>query len=72
LAGDAALDLPAGALLGQFNLGSTVVVVAERGLIRWDASLAEGTPVRMGTRLGQTARPEASQPAGPGTEQDRC
>lgn len=49
---DPALDLPAGGLLGQFNLGSTVVIVAERGLIRWDDNLASGAPIRMGARLG--------------------
>ncbi|MBL8201806.1 MAG: phosphatidylserine decarboxylase [Chromatiales bacterium] len=46
-------ELPAGGLLGQFNLGSTVVVVAERGLIRWDDGLHQGGPIRMGARLGQ-------------------
>lgn len=51
----AALDLPAGGLLGQFNLGSTVVIVAERGLIRWDDNLETGAAVRMGSRLGQSA-----------------
>ncbi len=48
------LNLPAGGLLGQFNLGSTVVIVAERGLIRWDGNLETGAPIRMGTRLGES------------------
>lgn len=48
------LALPAGGLLGQFNLGSTVVIVAERGLIHWDDSLQHGAVVRMGVRLGRT------------------
>jgi phosphatidylserine decarboxylase len=52
---DPALDIPAGGLLGQFNLGSTVVVVAASGLISWDDDQASGTPVRMGTRLGLSA-----------------
>lgn len=47
-----AVELPAGGWLGQFNLGSTVVIVAERGLVRWDDGLALGTAVRMGNRLG--------------------
>lgn len=51
---DPALNLPAGGLLGQFNLGSTVVIVAERGLIHWDDNLQTGVPVRMGARLGQS------------------
>jgi phosphatidylserine decarboxylase len=41
-------------LAGQFNLGSTVVIVAERGLIQWDDNLQSGVPVRMGARLGQS------------------
>jgi phosphatidylserine decarboxylase len=51
---DPALNLPTGGLLGQFNLGSTVVIVAERGLIHWDDNLETGAPVRMGARLGQS------------------
>jgi len=52
---DPALTIPAGGLLGQFNLGSTVVIVAERGLITWDGDTAPGAVVRMGTRLGKSA-----------------
>ncbi|TFG83018.1 MAG: phosphatidylserine decarboxylase [Chromatiales bacterium] len=52
---DPALMIPAGGLLGQFNLGSTVVIVAERGLITWDDDPNRGVPIRMGTRLGQSA-----------------
>ena len=51
---DSSLHLLAGGWLGQFNLGSTVVIVAERGLIRWDGNLEAGAPVRMGTRVGQS------------------
>lgn len=51
---DPQLQIPAGGLLGQFNLGSTVVVVAERNLIRWDSAVVPGEPVRMGARLGQS------------------
>lgn len=58
---DPALRLPAGGLLGQFNLGSTVVIVAERHLLRWDEALRAGGPVRMGVRLGK-----ANGAAGPG------
>ena len=50
---DPQLQIPAGGLLGQFNLGSTVVVVAERNLISWDSGAGPGKPVRMGARLGQ-------------------
>jgi phosphatidylserine decarboxylase len=48
------LAIPAGGLLGQFNLGSTVVVVAEKGLIDWDAGSIAGRSVRMGEGLGQS------------------
>jgi phosphatidylserine decarboxylase len=48
------LAIPAGGLLGQFNLGSTVVVVAEKGLIDWDAGSITGRKVRMGEGLGQS------------------
>lgn len=49
------LAIPAGGLLGQFNLGSTVVVVAEKDLLKWDAGRVAGCSVQMGTGLG-TAR----------------
>ncbi|MEO8225081.1 MAG: archaetidylserine decarboxylase [Gammaproteobacteria bacterium] len=61
---DAQLLLPAGGLLGQFNLGSTVVIVAERGLVDWDAAASAGQPVRMGIGLGQ--RREDGVPSRPG------
>ena len=48
-------ELATGALLGQFNLGSTVVLVAERGLIRWDEKMTTGGIIRMGQRLGEIA-----------------
>lgn len=47
------LAIPAGGLLGQFNLGSTVVIVAERKLIEWDAGWTSGRSVRMGEALGR-------------------
>lgn len=47
------LAIPAGGLLGQFNLGSTVVIVAERKLIEWDAGWSSGRSVRMGEALGR-------------------
>jgi phosphatidylserine decarboxylase len=51
-ADDPRVAIPAGGLLGQFNLGSTVVVIAEQGLVTWDAGLPVGGPVRMGEQLG--------------------
>ncbi len=47
---DMAFD--AGALLGQFNLGSTVVMVAAPGVLCWQA--AAGRNVRMGEVIGTT------------------
>lgn len=47
------LSIPAGGLLGQFNLGSTVVVVAEKNLITWDAGSIARRSVQMGEGLGQ-------------------
>ena len=49
---DPRTQLAAGSQLGQFNLGSTVVVIAERGMLRWLPELAPGMPVRVGRCLG--------------------
>ena len=49
---DPRLQLAAGDPLGQFNLGSTVVIVAEHGLISWAPGVTTGAPVRMGVQLG--------------------
>jgi phosphatidylserine decarboxylase len=43
--------------LGQFNLGSTVVLLFPRGAIEWDAALASGQSVRMGQALGRRLAP---------------
>lgn len=46
--------LATGDLLGQFNLGSTVVVALGQALAaEWRTELAAGTVVRMGQRLGR-------------------
>lgn len=47
--------LAKGAELGRFKLGSTAIVLFGRGAVEWEAGLANGSPVRMGQRLG-TAR----------------
>ena len=54
--GAGAPDLPRGGLVGQFNLGSTVIVVAPRGAVAWDAGLDTGMMVRVGQRLGGCLR----------------
>jgi phosphatidylserine decarboxylase len=47
-----ATRLPRGAVLGQFNMGSTVVVLLPPGAARWRADLEEGSPVRVGETIG--------------------
>jgi len=39
--------------LGVFEMGSTVILLFQKGRVRWDASLAPGAPVRMGQRIGE-------------------
>jgi phosphatidylserine decarboxylase len=55
--GGGPVSLATGDWLGQFNLGSTVIVVAGRGLLRWRAGLSPGDAVRVGERLGTLDRP---------------
>ncbi|MEE4317388.1 MAG: archaetidylserine decarboxylase [Erythrobacter sp.] len=47
------MALEAGAEMGRFYLGSTVVLLFEPGRVEWDASLSPGAPVRMGQALGR-------------------
>ena len=51
-AGDT-VRLEAGAEMGRFYLGSTVVLLFEPGRVEWDEGLAPGSPVRMGQALGR-------------------
>lgn len=44
-----------GALLGWFNMGSTVVVLFPPGRCQWDAGLTSGARVKMGQTIGTTA-----------------
>lgn len=46
-------QLERGALLGQFNLGSTVIVVLPPNCVTWDPAICAGRPVRVGQRLGR-------------------
>ncbi len=41
-----------GALLGWFNMGSTVIVLAPAGTGAWSSELVPGAPVRVGQRIG--------------------
>lgn len=51
-AGDG-VALPRGAELGRFNMGSTVIVLFQRGRVRWAPALTAGAGVRMGTAIGR-------------------
>jgi len=55
--GDDHVQLGRGDLLGQFNLGSTVILAAGPGVLDWDSSLRLGQPLRMGQRIGRLAAP---------------
>lgn len=45
--------LEKGAELGRFLLGSTVICIFPRGKVKFAKGLANGTPVKMGERLGE-------------------
>jgi phosphatidylserine decarboxylase len=44
--------LATGAEMGRFNMGSTVIVLLQRGRVRWLDSLRAGVAVRLGERIG--------------------
>ena len=48
--------LEAGAEMGRFNLGSTVILLFPPGAVSWDPALAPGSPVRFGQRIGRCDR----------------
>lgn len=50
--------LDAGAELGRFNMGSTVVLLFAPDYCRWRADLRSGATVRMGQALADLARPD--------------
>ena len=50
---DAGLDLTAGAEMGQFYLGSTVVLLFEPGKVAWQDDLKPGHPLRMGQAIAR-------------------
>lgn len=52
---DAPNTVAKGDEIGRFNLGSTVIVVAERGFLNWREDLDAGQTVRCGERIGQLA-----------------
>ena len=46
------VDLTRGAEMGRFLLGSTVVMLFPRGVLRFDPAWAAGRPIRMGEHMG--------------------
>lgn len=49
-------ELGRGAEFGRFNLGSTVIVLASRGLLAWRDDRAAAQPICMGMAIGQVQR----------------
>lgn len=47
------LKLDKGQELGRFNMGSTIILLFERGRMSWDPSLAPGSEVRLGQVIGR-------------------
>ncbi len=52
---DRPIPLAKGAELGMFEMGSTVIVLFEKGRIFWDSKLAPGATLRLGERIGVKA-----------------
>lgn len=46
-----------GAELGRFNMGSTVIALFGRNVLRWDPALTRGSPLKMGERLALPFEP---------------
>lgn len=51
------VTLPAGAEMGRFNMGSTVIVLLPRDVVTWDPALTMETRVRMGQTVGRLQTP---------------
>jgi len=41
-----------GGEVAMFEMGSTVILLFEKGRVKWDASLAAGSVVRVGVKIG--------------------
>jgi len=52
---DAFSTFEQGAEIGRFNMGSTVIVLAEAGRLKWAADLAHQSQVRIGQAIGSYA-----------------
>jgi len=51
------IELPSGAEMGRFKLGSTAVVLFPKGTVDWGSGVLEGSEVKMGESLGGYSRP---------------
>jgi len=47
------LAIAKGAELGRFEMGSTVILLFEKGRVEWDASLTPESTVRLGRKIGR-------------------
>lgn len=59
------VTLEAGAELGRFNMGSTVILLFPPETVEWEESLRPGSPVRFGepiARLCSEKQPDSSEP----------
>ena len=54
---DKALRLPKGAELGRFNMGSTVILLLQKGAADWLPGLAVASRVEMGQALARRHAP---------------
>jgi phosphatidylserine decarboxylase len=50
---DKSIPLEKGAEIGWFEMGSTVIVLFQKGRVKWDESFKEDAVVRMGQRIGE-------------------
>ncbi len=49
------IPIERGGELGMFEMGSTVILLFEKGRVKWDEKLLANEPVRMGQRIGVKA-----------------
>jgi phosphatidylserine decarboxylase len=49
---DRAIPIDRGAEVGMFEMGSTVILLFQKGRLAWDPRLGADTPVRLGQRIG--------------------
>lgn len=47
------IPIEKGAELGMFEMGSTVILLFEKGKVEWERHLASDVPVRLGERIGR-------------------